>query len=95
MTRREEWRSVLESEVSRLSALSYEDLMDALPDLECYTVERGSKTYQVEVQLLKETETFAQVSVSVDDGSLPASISPLCHSWIRHKEHLQPSPERV
>lgn len=76
MTRREEWRSVLESEVDRLSVLSYEALMDALPDLECYTVERGSKIYQVEVQLLAKTDDV-RVLVSVDDGSLPASLFPV------------------
>ena len=85
MTRREEWRSVLESEVGRLSTLSYEALMHVLPDLECYTIERGSKIYQVEVQILEKTNEHVQVLVSVDDGSLPASLVPSSATFVVEK----------
>jgi hypothetical protein len=37
------------------------------------------------VQLLENTEQYLHVMVAVDDGSLPASISPLTHSFIRQK----------
>jgi hypothetical protein len=85
MSRREEWRSVLESEVGRLSALSYGALIDALPALECYTVERGSKIHQVEVQLLEKTGAHVLVCVSVDDGSLPASLVPSSATFVVEK----------
>jgi len=39
----------------------------------------------VEVQLLENTGTYVHVGVSVDDGSLPASLHPLSSSFIRKK----------
>jgi hypothetical protein len=85
MSRRDEWRSVLKSEVDRLSAFCYEALVPALPDLECYPVERDGKTYQVEVQLLEETDADVCVLVSVDDGSLPASLVPESATFVVKK----------
>ena len=96
MSRREEWRKVLDSEVKRWSAMSCDQLVSELPDgLEEYQIEFESKQYNVEVEILENTEQYLNVVVAVDDGSLPASISPLCHSWIRNKEHLPPTPRRV
>jgi hypothetical protein len=88
MSRREEWRKVLDSEVKRWSAMSCGQLVSELHDgLEAYQVEFESKQYNVEVELLENTEQYIHVVVAVDDGSLPASISPLCHSLIRPKAH--------
>jgi hypothetical protein len=96
MSRREEWRKVLDSEVKRWSTLSCDQLLSELPDgLEGYQIEFESKEYNVEVEILENTEQYLHVVVAVDDGSLPASISPLSHSWIRHKEHLPPTPTRA
>ena len=80
--RRERWRSVLELEVQRWSAHSYEFLIDALLELDNYTVERDSRTYQVEVQLLETTDAYVHVSVSVDDGKLPASLVPATATFV-------------
>lgn len=86
MSRREEWRKVLDSEVQRWSAMSWSQLVSELRDgLQAYQFEFESKQYNVEVELLENTEQYLHVVVAVDDGSLPASISPLCHSLIRHK----------
>lgn len=91
MSRREEWRKVLDSEVKRWSAKSCDQLVSELPDgVEGYQIEFESKQYNVEVEILENTEEYLNVMVAVDDGSLPASISPLCHSWIRQKA-LPPS----
>ena len=76
MRRRDIWRAVLASEIRRWSELSFEALVQALPDVVAHTVERESNVYQVEVQLLRKTDTQIQVLVSVDDGSLPASFFP-------------------
>jgi hypothetical protein len=38
--------------------------------------------YQVEVEVLENTEKFVHVAVSVDDGTLPASIHPLSESFM-------------
>jgi hypothetical protein len=85
MGRREEWRKVLHSEVRRWSAMTCEQLISELRDLQAYEVELDSKKYQVEVQLLENTDKYVHVMVAVDDGSLPASISPSTHTFICSK----------
>jgi hypothetical protein len=85
MNRRDEWRKVLDAEVERWSALSWEQLIAALPDIQAYEVELDSKSYQVEVELLENTKAYVHVLIGVDDGSLPASFSPLTESIIREK----------
>jgi hypothetical protein len=88
MSRREEWQKVLDSEVKHWSAMSCSELVSELREgLQAYQVEFESKQYNVEVELLENTERYLHVVVAVDDGSLPASISPLCHSWILQKTH--------
>jgi hypothetical protein len=57
MSRREEWRKVLDSEVRRWSALSSEQLLAELEDLLAYEVEVDSKKYQVESPNLAECRT--------------------------------------
>ena len=85
MSRREGWRKVLDSEVKRWTAMSFSELISELRDNpKAYQVEFESKHYNVEVDLLENAEHYLIV-VAVDDGSLPASISPLCHSWILPK----------
>ena len=50
-----------------------------------YEVVVDSKTYQVEVDLLEDTQAYLHVSVSVDDGTLPAAIVPASRSFIVKK----------
>jgi len=83
---REAWRPVLEAEIKRWSAMSCEQLVAELADDQVYEVEFDSKMYQVEVELLENTERYIHVAVAVDDGSLPASIRPLTDSFIRNKD---------
>ena len=85
MSRRAEWRKVLDSEVERWSALSCVRLVSELRDLQAYEVEFDSKNYQVEVQLLEDNEHYLHFMVAVDDGGLPASIAPVSRSVIRQK----------
>jgi len=82
MGRRQEWRVVLESEVQRWSELDFESLVEAVGDVESYTVERGAKVYQVEVQMLRKTDSEAHVFISVDDGSLPESLAPASATFV-------------
>jgi hypothetical protein len=90
MSRREEWQNVLDSEVKRWSAMSSAQLVSELCDgHQAYQMEFESKQYNVEVELLENTEQYLNVVVAVDDGSLPASIRPLCHSWICPKPRLE------
>ena len=85
MSRRMAWQKVLDSEVKRWSAMSCGQLVSELHGVQAYEVEFESQQYQVEVELLENTEKYLHVLVSVDDGSLPASISPLTHSFICQK----------
>lgn len=85
MSKREEWQKVLDAEVSRWSAKSWRQLASELHEQQVYEVEFESKQYQVEVELLENTETYLHVLVAVDDGTLPASFSPLSHSFICNK----------
>jgi len=83
--RRDGWEPVLESEMKKWSSMNYAEVLAKLPDHECYEVEIGLKRYQVEVQILENTERYIHVGVSVDDGSLPASFRPVCSSFICDK----------
>jgi hypothetical protein len=85
VSRRKDWQKVIDSEVKRWSAVPCEQLVAELHELRAYEVEFDSKQYQVEVELLENTEKYLHVMVVVDDGSLPASISPLTHSFICQK----------
>ncbi len=86
MSRPEQWRKVLDSEVRRWSAKSCGQLLAELHEHQAYEVEFDSRKYQVEVELLENTERYLHVALAVDDGSLPASLRPLTHSLIRQKE---------
>jgi len=90
--RRKEWAPVLDAEVKRWSAKSCAQLLSELADDQDYEVEFESRQYQVEVLLLADTTEYLQVSVGVDDGSLPASLSPLSASFLRYKDGSGPDP---
>ncbi|HEV2200636.1 MAG TPA: hypothetical protein VGR73_12505 [Bryobacteraceae bacterium] len=85
MSRRDEWREVLDSEVERWSARSWERLVADLNELQAYEIEFDWKKYQVEVELLENTARYLNVIVAVDDGSLPASIRPEARTFMVRK----------
>jgi len=85
MSRRTDWQKILDAEVKRWSAMSCGDLVSELHEIQAYEVEFESKQYQVEVELLENTEEYLHVMVAVDDGSLPASLLPLTYSFICKK----------
>ncbi len=85
MEHREEWKPVLEAEVKRWRAQPFEQLIAELQEERVYEIEFGGRTYQVEVEILENTDSYIRVVVSVDDGSVPASFRPLSESFIRNK----------
>ena len=85
MARKEQWQPVLDAEVKRWSAKSCEQLLAELEDVQAYETEFENNNYQVEVQILENTDKYVHVMVAVDDGSLPAAMSPLSTSFIREK----------
>lgn len=85
MKRREQWRPVLDAELKRWGAKSSEQLLAELGQVKAYEIEFENKMYQVEVEILENTEKYVHVLVAVDDGTLPAAILPLSASIIREK----------
>jgi hypothetical protein len=85
MSRRAEWQVILEAETRHWSAMTCEQLIAELHEEHVYSVEVESKRYQVEVQLLENTNEYVHVAVSIDDGSLPWSIVPLSNSFVLKK----------
>ena len=76
---------ILDAETKPWSSMSCEHLIAALHDVQAYVVEVDSKKYQVEVELLENTNAYVHVQVAVDDGSLPWSIAPLTQTFICQK----------
>lgn len=87
-SRREEWRPALDVEVKRWSAMSCEQILVEAPKADCYQVEFQGKAYNVEVQILENTQDYIHVVVGVDDGSIPTSFHPLSESFIRQRGSL-------
>lgn len=85
MKRREQWRPVLDAELKRWNAKSSEQLLAELAEVQAYEIEFENKKYQVEVEILENTEKYVHVMVAVDDGTLPTSIRPLNASFIRER----------
>ena len=85
MKRREQWQPVLDAELKRWSAKSSEQLLAELGEVKAYEIEFENKKYQVEVEILENTEKYVHVMVAVDDSTLPAAIFPLNASFIREK----------
>jgi hypothetical protein len=86
MSRRAEWKKILDAEVNGWSSKSCDQLLAQLHDEYVYTVEVESKVFQIEVQLLENTAKYLHVAVSVDDGSLPWSIFPSSTTFISRKD---------
>jgi hypothetical protein len=85
MSRREEWRKVLQAELRRWSSMSCDEVLAELRTRDVYELVANSKKYQVEVQLLEYKPEYLHVSIAVDDGSLPGSIHPESESFICRK----------
>jgi len=83
--RRERWQKVLDAEVQRWLAMPLSQMQAALRDRQVYEVEFAANRYQVEIEILQNTERHVQVMVAVDDGSLPASLVPITHIFIRDR----------
>ena len=85
MSRREEWRRVLQTELKRWSSLSCDEVLAELRTRDVYELIADSKHYQVEVVLLEHKPEYLHVSIAIDDGSLQGSIHPESESFICRK----------
>lgn len=88
MKNREQLRKILENEIKLWSAKPWEQLLADLSDSQDYQIHVDSHTYQVEVDLLENTDEYVHVGIGVDDGRLPSSIFPVSDSFIlkKHEE---------
>lgn len=82
---REEWRHVLEAEIKRWSEMPLDQLVSTLVNVQTYEVKFEAKQYQIEVELLENTDSLIHVGVSVDDGHFWRALRPLSSSFIREK----------
>ena len=82
---RRQLAEALDLELQHWSAVPCDRLLSDLSEVRAYEIEYESKTYQVEVEILENTATYVHIMVSVDDGSLPASIRPETQSFMRRK----------
>jgi hypothetical protein len=85
MADKKAWREVLDAEAQRWSSMSSDELLSELHEVQAYEVERDSGKHQVEVELIENTDTYIHVMIAVDDGHLPASLSPVTTTFIRPK----------
>jgi hypothetical protein len=76
MNRRERWQAVMDAELAKWSAKPYEQLLVELAEMQVYEVEFDSIVHQVEIEIIRRHRDRIEISVSVDDGSLPASLKP-------------------
>jgi hypothetical protein len=77
----------LDDEIRRWEAKSCEQLISELAHVATYEVEFNSNKYQVEVQLLENTDCYVHVGVALDDASFWAAVRPLSSSFIRKKSN--------
>ena len=68
--------------MTRWSGMTAAELIDTLRELQNYEVEFEGKNFQVEVQLLENTDRYLHVALAVDDGVLPFAITPASDSFI-------------
>jgi len=83
--RREGWKKVLQTELTRWSSMSCDAVLAELRGRDVYEVVAESRHYQVEAVLLEDTPEYLHLSIAVDDGSLPASLHPESDSFICRK----------
>jgi hypothetical protein len=69
MGKRESWRSTLDSEMRRWSAMSYDELIFHLRDVKSYEVDTGQNRLQVEVEIIENTPEYVHVMIGVDDST--------------------------
>jgi hypothetical protein len=86
VSRPAEWQTVLNAEVVRWSRMTCKELIGELSKTCAYRIQLGSKEYQVEIELVEDTKDYVHVIISVDDGTLPRSILPLTHGFIKQKD---------
>ncbi len=77
---------LLDAEIKAWAAKPYQQLLDELVDVEAYERGAGEAFHQFEVQIIEREEACLHVLVSIDDGGLLRSFSPLTRSFFAHQD---------
>jgi hypothetical protein len=79
-------QSLLDREIEEWSSKSFTKLIEELADVVAYP--RGGKSdfHQFEVQMIEKEPEYLHVLVSIDDGSLRRSFSPLTRGFIIYRD---------
>jgi hypothetical protein len=89
MSSRTDWEAkvkpVLNAEVERWSKKSCDELLGELKTVQAYEIKTDAGSFQVEIDLLENTDSYVQVMVAVDDGRLPMAMRPLTGTFICHR----------
>ncbi len=75
-------RDLLDAETDSWSKKSYSRLIDELDDVIAYTRGDGADFHQFEIEMIEHEPEYVHVMVSIDDGSLVRSFSPLTRGFI-------------
>ena len=94
MKNREQMREVLDDQMKLWSAKTSGSLISELRESQNYWVDANSVTYQVEVDLLENTEEYVHVGIAVDDCRLLSSLFPVSDSFIVRKVACPADPNR-
>jgi hypothetical protein len=84
--KRSHWQPVLDTEVARWQAEPAATLrlkLSSGPVVYEMAVLTTASNLQVEVELIEDTQEYIHVALAVDDGTMPASIMPLCTSFVQ------------
>jgi hypothetical protein len=73
----DEGRAVLEAAVRRWSRIPWDQIVGLLQDSQPYQVTFETRKYQVDVELLENTDAHIGLSVTVNDGASSQSTPPL------------------
>ncbi len=93
LSRKEKCRPALEAEVARWLAMPWEQIVAELAEVKAYETTVDGRTYQIEVELLENTDAYVHVIVCADDGTFPSGYSPLSASFVLDKRST-PQPPR-
>ena len=69
MRKREKLRDILVAEISRWSAMPYDELISQLQSECVYQVESESTQFHLDVQVLENTDEYVHVMVGIHDST--------------------------
>ena len=79
-------QGLLDAEAKSWAAKPFDQLVLDLSDVAAYGRSEGEDFHQFEVQIVEREEDFLHILISVDDGSLWRSMSPLTRGFFVHRD---------